>query len=459
MATVGAINLMINANASGVTRGVAVARGALLSLQNIVPAATGAMAGLTAQIMKSVNAFAEQEQAIAKLEVLLGSQSKAVQKFSQLQQLASSSPLSMNDMLQSSSTLLSFGMDSQKLLPIMRQLSDVSLGNAERFQSLSLAMAQVSAAGRLQGQDLLQLVNAGFNPLQIISENTGVSMIDLKKRMEEGSISIKMVEEAFRLATSEGGRFENGTSRMADTVSGKIAKAVDVTYQWHAALGALYSPEVKAGLGWFNETMDRLLIGANYLVQTKVNNLDSTAAAFAAIEFGNVNPKDAEENLRKQQEKSALLVKELEKADALKKSKEAMEAMHRQTKEAERLAEMYERQASAIREQLDPILRVQREVRGIYALVGVGALDSATAQRAIKKITSDAASSTAIGFAPTLRPGSGEAAKAVAQKQLDAQNQQLKAQEEARIAQQATLELMREGNKLLGKLQTIGLLN
>lgn len=172
MATVGAINLMINANASGVTRGVATARGALLSLQNVVPVVTGLMAGLTSEIMQNVNAYAVQEASLSKLEVLLGSQGAAVQKFAQIQQLAAASPLGVGDMMQASSTLLGFGMNAERLLPTLKMLSDVSLGNADRFQSLSLAMAQVTAAGRLQGQDLLQLVNAGFNPLQVISENT-----------------------------------------------------------------------------------------------------------------------------------------------------------------------------------------------------------------------------------------------------------------------------------------------
>ena len=77
------------------------------------------------------------------------------------------------------------------------------MGNAERFQRLALAFSQVSAAGKLQGQDLLQMVNAGFNPLQEISKKTGESMLELKERMSDGRISLKEVEEAMKSATSE----------------------------------------------------------------------------------------------------------------------------------------------------------------------------------------------------------------------------------------------------------------
>ena len=457
MATVGAINLMINANASGVTRGVATARGALLSLQNVVPVVTGLMAGLTSEIMQNVNAYAVQEASLSKLEVLLGSQGAAVQKFAQIQQLAAASPLGVGDMMQASSTLLGFGMNAERLLPTLKMLSDVSLGNADRFQSLSLAMAQVTAAGRLQGQDLLQLVNAGFNPLQVISENTGMSMLELKKRMEDGQISVKMVEEAFRLATSEGGRFENGTTRMADTVSGSMAKLSDATDRLRASWGEMIAPEVKSTFNWMSQKMEEMTIGARYLTNMR-NGQDSIAAAFNAA-AGSTAMKTVDEEVKKTQEVSKVLTDEIKKADAAKSSKEAIDSIRKQRQEAEQLADTYGRQADAVREQLDPMLRLQREMRGIYSLVGVGALDSATAQRAIGKMTSDAASSAAIGFAPTLRSGSGEAAKAMAQKQLDKQNEQLKAQEEARISQQAMLDLMKDSNKLLGKLQTIGLLN
>ena len=76
-----------------------------------------------------------------------------------------------------------------------------------KLSSLTLAFSQVQSTGRLMGQDLLQMIGQGFNPLQIISEKTGRSMADLKKDMENGAISADMVTEAFKIATSEGGRF------------------------------------------------------------------------------------------------------------------------------------------------------------------------------------------------------------------------------------------------------------
>lgn len=112
-------------------------------------------------------------------------------------------PFTSGDLAKATSTMLSFGVAEEKVLPMMKQLGDISMGNADRFQHLALAFAQVSAAGRLTGQDLLQMVNAGFNPLQEIAKKTGKSLGDLKDEMAEGAISTKMVEEAMRAATAE----------------------------------------------------------------------------------------------------------------------------------------------------------------------------------------------------------------------------------------------------------------
>jgi tape measure domain-containing protein len=141
------------------------------------------------------------------------------------------------EVFKSAQTMLGFGIASEKVLPTMRMLGDISMGNAGKLESLTLAFSQIQSAGKLQGQDLLQLINAGFNPLGVISKKTGVSMGELKKMMEKGAISAGMVEEAFKSATSEGGLFNGMMNKLADTPAGKMAQ---LSGQWEAF-------QVKAG--------------------------------------------------------------------------------------------------------------------------------------------------------------------------------------------------------------------
>jgi hypothetical protein len=85
----------------------------------------------------------------------------------------------------------------------------------------------VSASGRLQGQDLLQMINSGFNPLKVISEQTGESMADLKAKMEAGGISTQMVVDAFKSATSEGGQFHGMMDKQSKTTAGLFSSLKD----------------------------------------------------------------------------------------------------------------------------------------------------------------------------------------------------------------------------------------
>lgn len=126
-----------------------------------------------------------------------------------------------NEVFGEAKTMLGFGVAAKNIMPSMKMLGDVAMGDVEHMKSLSLAFAQSASAGKLTGQDLLQYVNAGFNPLQAISEKTGRKMADLRKDMEKGKISFQDLAGAFEYATGPMGRFHDGMKKMGDTPTGK----------------------------------------------------------------------------------------------------------------------------------------------------------------------------------------------------------------------------------------------
>lgn len=158
---------------------------------------------------------------------MLGSAQKAKDLMSQITSMAAATPFETSDLTKATQTLLSFGINANQVIPIMKMLGDVSQGNKERFDSLTLAFAQIQAAGKMQGQDLLQLINAGFNPLQIISQKTGKSMAELQKEMQNGAISADMVTQAFKDATSQGGLFYNAMQNQSKTFAGQMSTLKD----------------------------------------------------------------------------------------------------------------------------------------------------------------------------------------------------------------------------------------
>lgn len=120
--------------------------------------------------------------------------------------------------------MISFGIDGDKTKTVLAQIGDIAAGDAQKFGSLSLAFAQISSAGKLQGQDLMQLINAGFNPLAEISKKTGKSIGELKDEMGKGLITSQMVEEAFASATAEGGQFNGMLEDIKNnTLQGQMA--------------------------------------------------------------------------------------------------------------------------------------------------------------------------------------------------------------------------------------------
>ena len=159
--------------------------------------------------------------------VLLGSQEEAVKKVNELKVMAQKTPFGMADLADATKTLLAFEVPANETQDILKRLGDISLGNKEKLKGLALVFGQVSSAGRLTGQDLMQFINQGFNPLNNIAKRTGESMQDLRKRMSEGGVGVDEVKQALIDATSEGGKFYNGMAVGAETAEGKMSTLKD----------------------------------------------------------------------------------------------------------------------------------------------------------------------------------------------------------------------------------------
>jgi tape measure domain-containing protein len=220
-------------------------------LKNTLAQYAGAAAAFQG-IKTSISLAATAESNRISLEVLTGSVEKAESLFQGFRQLDRESPLSRQDFSKAAQTLVGYGFAADSTLPALKQLSEISVGNADRFQSLSLAFGQVTAQGRLMGQEVLQMVNAGFNPLQEISRTTGRSMIELKKAMEDGAISSSMVEDALKSATSEGGRFYDMNERLKNSAAGQFAKMKSDVELLATEIGTNLLPTAKAFMDLMN---------------------------------------------------------------------------------------------------------------------------------------------------------------------------------------------------------------
>lgn len=180
-----------------------------------------ALKQLGSEIIRVRGEFESMETSI---RVLLGDESyKLGDIMSQLKEYALISPLKTKDMAEALQMMIGFGLEAEDSIRYLKAMGDISMGDTQNFKSLALAFSQMSAAGKLMGQDLNQMINAGFNPLKQISEQTGKSMAQLKEEMSQGAISAEMIQQAFIDATSEGGKFYGMAEEGAKTLNGQIS--------------------------------------------------------------------------------------------------------------------------------------------------------------------------------------------------------------------------------------------
>lgn len=177
--------------------------------------------------------------------------------FEQIKEYELRTPMIMQDLASGAQTMLAFNIPAQDVMQHLKAIGDISMGDSEKFKSLTLAFSQMSATGKLMGQDLLQMINAGFNPLQVISEQTGKSIGQLKEEMEKGAISTKMVQDAFHAAASEGGQFNGMLEAQSKTLKGAIS---NLEGAWQYMLNDI------------GETQEGLIVGSIDMAQKIIAN-------------------------------------------------------------------------------------------------------------------------------------------------------------------------------------------
>lgn len=176
---------------------------------------------------KAITAGVENERVLVAFDVMLGGEDKAKVFAKAIRDYADITPYTNSALQEAGKLLLNYGVSADKVLPFLKNIGSIAAGDSNKMSSLTLAFSQVAATGRLMGQDLNQMVDAGFNPLQEISRKTGKSMGQLKKEMEQGKIPFSMVASAFQSVTEEGGRFHGMTEKMSQTVGGKWSTLMD----------------------------------------------------------------------------------------------------------------------------------------------------------------------------------------------------------------------------------------
>ncbi|WP_297172645.1 tape measure protein [uncultured Porphyromonas sp.] len=242
-------------------------RDALLGVGKAMGIAFSAQQAI-AFVKQVVNVRSEIQALEVSFRTLLGSQQASAELMRQMKEFAAATPLQLGDLAKGAQTMLGFNLDPDDIMPMLKAIGDISMGDAQKFQSLTLAFSQMQSVGKLMGQDLLQMINAGFSPLAVMADKTGKSIGELKEEMSAGAISADMVKQAFIDATSEGGQFFGMLSGQGDTVKGALA-------QLSGAFTDMFN-----GIG---EQSEELIKGSVKSLQWLVENYETLGKVLAGI--------------------------------------------------------------------------------------------------------------------------------------------------------------------------------
>lgn len=209
---------------NGLNKMQSIAKTGFKAIATSVGVVSTAMAGLLGY---GVKYNAEIEQLKTSFEVMTGSADKASEVIEKLKEVGAKTPYELKGLAQTTQTLMQYGLSADEAYEATLNFGDIAQGSAEKMQSIALAYGQMSSAGKVNMQDIRQMINAGFNPLQAIAEMTGETMQEVTARYEENAISVEEVTEAMRFASSEGGKFYQSMEKQSKTLSGQISTLQD----------------------------------------------------------------------------------------------------------------------------------------------------------------------------------------------------------------------------------------
>jgi tape measure domain-containing protein len=202
-------------------------------------------AGLTASISvpiglagaKALKTAAQFEKLQMQLNVLEGSAAKGAKSFERLVKFSAATPFQLDELVKANNTLLGFGVSSETAFESLKAIGDIAAISGGDMQGITVAFGQAAAAGRLMGQDLLQLVNNGVPIIDLLAESMGVAKNEIKEMVSEGAVTFDVLLKAFKDATSDGGKFQGGMQKLSKTLSGLASTLQDNVNIAFAELG------------------------------------------------------------------------------------------------------------------------------------------------------------------------------------------------------------------------------
>ncbi|HAT04872.1 MAG TPA: phage tail protein, partial [Aeromonas salmonicida] len=167
-------------------------QGAIGSLTGRLVALAGTWFGLqtlTTQLVAMFKTGDQAERLDVQLKAVMGSIAGGAEASAWIQDFAKNTPLQLDEVTQVFVRLKAFGIDP--MAGAMQGIVDQAYklgGSFEEVQGISLALGQAWAKQKLQGEEILQLIERGVPVWQLLEQVTGKNTAELQKLSEAGKL-------------------------------------------------------------------------------------------------------------------------------------------------------------------------------------------------------------------------------------------------------------------------------
>ena len=237
-ATVGIVIRAIDKFSSTFTKARAATLGLGVAFTALGIAGAVAVTGLT----KMAGEF---EQTQIAFSTMLGSAEKANELLKELADFAARTPFTITGVERNAKLLLAMSVETEKLLPTLKALGDVSAGLSVPLERIALNFGQVKVQGKLTGRELRDFSIAGVPLIAELAKNLNVSQQEVKDLVSAGKIGFPEVEAAFISMTSEGGKFFDLMEAQSKTLLGRISNIQDSFIKLSRIMGNIFLPAAK----------------------------------------------------------------------------------------------------------------------------------------------------------------------------------------------------------------------
>ena len=246
-------------------------------------------AAITASAGIGINFNRQMETYQTSFEVMTGSYEKAADLVEELKTRAAATPFDLTDLADTTQLLMNYGFTTDNVISSMEMLGDIAQGDSEKLSRIALAYGQMTSAGKVTLQDVKQMIEAGFNPLQEIVETTGESMGSLYERISKGTISVDEITAAMKRSTSEGGKYFQSMDKQSQTLTGRWNTLKDTFAEATGTLTKGISdwlrdkgiPAASRALEWLTKNFEDLLPAIEVVVV-------AAAGFFVAFKFADI---------------------------------------------------------------------------------------------------------------------------------------------------------------------------